>query len=904
MIKYYFLFSAILFSHHSNSQFIAHTENDKPASFTDLQLKFDEWRNAHENSDDENADENADENGAVYKRWEYEQLMHTMPDGEPASSQLYLSEILKGTNKKQACFKNTSQGLWTSFGPDALPPSPDPYQQHGMGRINCMAFHPNDPNTYWIGVAQGGIWKTTDNGSSWTSISDQLPILRISDIAVDPNNTDIIYASVCDFEYIDFGMLQYGRKRNTFFGMGVYKTTDGGQTWNPTGLSFQIQDEQASLIRKVLINSIDGSKLVAIGESGLYTSADSGIAWTHVLDTLTWDLAQDPSSPNTIYAATGYLTYSKIGYASIMKSTDFGQTWTMLNTGIPPIGAVQRIKLAIAPTDPNYIYAICVDINEGLYGIYKSTDAGNSWNLQYNALNILDWDEGSGTSGQGTYDLSFMVSPNDKNTVYAGGVNLWGSTDGAVTFNPISYWYGFYGASIHADQHFLTCQPITDTYFECTDGGIYHSANLITQSWNDAYNGNPWPTSWTNISSGMAITSFYRISSSKTTDGRIMGGAQDNSTFYFDGSAWTNIIGGDGMDNWMDPNDQFTLIGSSQYGNFQKSIDGGNTSNYLNISNEEGEWTTPIIANYSNGYLYTGYGDVYKSTNKGSNWKKISSFPVDVNSGYLPEISAMAVAASNPNVLYITKRVRYEYNIKGTCYTTTNGGTSWTDITSGLPDSLYFTSVEISSDDENIAWVTCAGLSDGNKIFKTIDGGLTWTNISYDLPNLPVNVVKQIPGSSNHKILIGTDLGVYYIDDSTYTWTSYSNGLPNVIVSDIEFNPALNKIYVSTFGRGIWQSDLSDIVSKIVTQANSIDFSLFPSPVNSNQNISIQLQNDYIGKINMKMYDMNGHLIKASIMNKTSYLFSPSLISPTNSGIYWIEINLGANKAKHEFIVR
>lgn len=891
-LKYIFLF-LLFFSFQLKAQFIPSKINNEAFPFSNLQLQFNEWKSIR--------DVKKEKGWKFYKRWEYEQLLHTMPDGEPSNAQLYLSEILKATNDKQASFKTSTQGVWTSLGPDQLPPSPNPYQQHGMGRINCMAFHPNDPNTYWIGVAQGGIWKTTDNGSSWISISDQLPILRISDIVVDPNNTDIMYVSLCDFEYIDFGLLLYGRKRHTYFGMGVYKTTDGGLSWNPTGLSFTIQDEEASLIRKIVINPNNSNELVAAGVSGIYTSSDAGTSWIQVLDSICWDLVQDPSTATTLYAATAYLENAQIGYASILKSTDFGKSWIQLNTGIPPIGAVQRIKIAVAPSDPNYVYAICTDLEGGLYGIYKSMDAGNSWLLQYNALNIMDWDNGSSTGGQGTYDLGLMVSPTDKNTVYTGGVNIWGSMDGALTFNPVSYWVGYYGPSLHADQHFLTYQPLTGNYFVCNDGGIYRSTNLIAQSWSNAYNGNDWPTVWTNSSSGMAITSFYRVSSSQKNDGRLMAGAQDNSTFYFDGSSWSNIIGGDGMDNWIDKNDPYTLIGSSQYGNFEKSTDGGLNTNNLYITNEEGEWTTPIICDYTNGTLYTGFGNVFKSSNKGNFWKKISSFPVDANSGYLPEISAMAVASSNANVLYVTKRVRHEYSIKGACYTTTNGGTSWQDITAGLPDSLYFTSIEISSDNPSVAWVSCAGLSDGNKVFKTSDAGLNWQNISYNLPNLPVNVVKQLPGS-NHKILIGTDIGVYFIDDSSYAWTIYSNGLPNVIVSDLEINAEANKIYASTFGRGIWESDLSDIVG-VSPVLNEKSFTIYPSPIGIEKDFTIEIQDEYVGPIQLKIYDNMGRLCSQTRLEKLSSVFQTKLKAPSKVGVYWIEVIAGKTTLKKDLIV-
>ena len=249
------------------------------------------------------------------------------------------------------------------------------------------------------------------------------------------------------------------------------------------------------------------------------------------------DVLQDPATPTTLYASSGWLAgSSNTGSAAIYRMYRLWATWILLPTGIPPTGIVQRIKLAIAPSDPNYVYAFAVNALDGMYGIYKSTDAGSTWTYFNPGPNLLSADNGTSTGGQGTYDLGFNVKANDKNTVYVGGVNLWASTDGALTFNPAAHWTLQYGPTLHGDIHFIETQPLTGNVFVCSDGGLYRTNNLLAQTWASANSGMPWPTSWAKISGGMAITSFYRLSSSRNSKDRLVAGAQDNGTFYYNGS--------------------------------------------------------------------------------------------------------------------------------------------------------------------------------------------------------------------------------------------------------------------------------------------------------------------------------------------------------------------------------
>lgn len=875
----------------SLAQSFVRRTTDKPLTFLEIQKQFDEWKKS--------TDISKVKGWKSFKRFEMDMQYHTDGKGNPGNPKSYIQAITDAAAQKQQ--ENNSRfqsAAWIPVGPYVIPNNLTGYMENGIGRINCIAFHPTDPATYFVGVAQGGVWKTSNNGQSWIPLTDNLPITRISDIEIDPSNPDVMYISVCDFEYIGFGLFLNGRKRNTHYGLGVYKTTDGGLTWNPTGLSFLLTDGDASLIRKVIVNPTAPNKLVACGVSGMYTSNDGGINWTQRLDSLFWDMKIDPSNPYVLYAATGWVNNSNTGSAGIYKSNDFGITWTMLNTGFPPTGVIQRVKLGIAPSDPNYIYAVTVDVGNGMEGLYQSTDAGATWNSVGPGLNLLAYGDGFSSGGQGTYDLGFCINQNNKDLIYVGGINVWVSDDGAATFNPASDWTTSYGPTLHGDIHFIEQQPSTGNLFVCNDGGIYRTNFIEGHSWADANSGIPWPTQWTNLGNGLGVTSFYRLSSSQNATGRLIAGAQDNASLYYDGTSWSTIFGGDGMDNYLNPDNDQEVIGCSQYGNFYFSNDNGvtNFGIYPNINGEIAEWTTPIISDYTNpGTLFVGFENVMQSVDYGNSWTSISNFTTQT--GISIELSALAVGVSNPNVLVAARRVRYEYNEPGALFVSANGGNTWNDRTAGIPDSLYYTSVEVNRQNANEIYVTMAGFSAGNKVFKSINNGVAWQNISYNLPNIPVNCVKNIPGTN--KLIAATDIGVYTLDAGSTTWVMYNLGLPNVIVSDIEFNQALNKVYVSTFGRGIWATDL-DVVASVPENKVEIAAELYPTFNKGKFTIALKDKALQAETITLTVTDITGRTIQQMQLSGQSVY---SIDLQLNSGKYFAQLSGKGVKGAKSFIV-
>lgn len=866
------------------SQTFTKNTSSRALTFKEVQQQFNEYKKANNLKEVKH--------WKNFKRFENELTYHTNGHGEIGNPEDYINTAVELANYKQQNAHLASP--WAPFGPNALPNNLTGYMENGIGRVNCMAFDPLNNSTFYVGVAQGGLWKTTNGGTSYTPLTDNLPITRISDICLHPAGTNTMYISVSDFAYVGFGLYLNGRKRHTHYGLGVYKTTDGGSTWQSTGLTFQLTQGDASLIKKILIHSTNTNELLACGVSGMYKSTNAGQTWTKQLDSLFWDMVQDPVNPSVIYAATGWVKNANDGHAAIYKSTNFGSTWTLLNTGIPYQGSVQRIKLAIAPSDNNYVYALACDDFGGYYGMYKTINAGTSWTFLPPQLNILEHAQGNGNGGQGTYDLALMVDATNKNKLFTGGINIWGSTDGGITFDPASHWTLNYGATLHGDIHGIQKQTGSNTIFAWSDGGVYKTNNLQTGSFSSS-----WPTTWTKLNNGIQVTSFYRISSSKNSAGRIIAGAQDNASIYYNGSNWSTIFGGDGMDNYLDPLNNQDIVGSSQYGYLYYSNDDGfsGTSVGSNPFSENSEWVTPIVADYNNpGVLYVGNENVSKSTDGGQTWTALSTIFTNTATNTSSEISALAVSNTNSNVVYAARRVRYEFGINGMVFRTTNGGSSFVNITNNLPDTLYYTGIEVGPTNFNEAVVCMAGFVNGCKIFMTTNGGTNWTNISYNLPNVPVNCIKYVPNSG--QLMAATDLGVYVLNPQSTNWIFYSLGLPNVIVSDIEFNQILNKVYVSTFGRGIWESSINIITdlknnSLLLTSTN--EFNVYPS--NNNGNFTFEIF-ELKPNTTLQVIDIMGKIVFEKMVTSKTTQVSLNVVS----GTYFVKCT-NNNKAYSKKIV-
>lgn len=706
-----------------------------------------------------------------YKRFEQFWKDRLMPDGTFPEAGLLLKEKQKFNQSNSS--KNSkvqASDSWQVLGPFT---SNGGYS--GLARVNCVRKNPHNGDL-WAGLPAGGIWISTNEGSNWSTITDNedvITALGITSIAFHPSNSNLVYAASGD-----------GDGTNTY-SLGVLKSTDGGSNWKTTGLSWNVT--QYRTISKLLINPSSPDILYTAGSNGIFKSTDAGDTWNQVKSGNFKDMEFKPNTPNTLYAAG----------TELWKSTDAGTNWTKLTNGFPTSG-IRRIALAVSNDNANALYALVGNSSgNNLKGVYRSTDSGDNFTeIADNSPNMMGYKkDGNDTKGQAWYDICIEADQDDWERVIIGGVNLWRTTDKGATWEISSMWSGNHNdvTTVHADQHDLWYDDANNIMYVGNDGGVYKSSDF----------GDNWD--W--IGSGILGTQFYRFGISQIDSTVYIGGTQDNGTkVHKSNGTWRDAIGGDGFESLVDNEDKNTMYGSLYYGAFFKSTNGGNNFKRLNdLDNdneydeitESGAWSAPFIQNPSNSNtILLGMINVWISKDKGDHFTKISNF------GGSSKLVSLAMSESDSNYIYAA------YNTK--LYRTTNYGTSWTEMT--RPGNSSISYIFVDDKDSDKLWATNSGYSANNKIFESTDGGSTWTNLTKNLPNVPaLTVVKQ--KDSDDKLWLGNDIGVYYIDDNQSDWKAYNTDLPNVIITELEINYNHNQIYAATYGRGIWKADIPSALS-------------------------------------------------------------------------------------------
>jgi photosystem II stability/assembly factor-like uncharacterized protein len=711
-----------------------------------------------------------------FKRWEWFWEQRVYPNGELPNPMQTYNEKLNSTIKKQKKDNIQTVGVWSFLGPET---STGGYG--GLGRVNCIREHPNYSNVLFAGSSGGGLWMTTNNGVTWTPKTDNIQSMGVTDLVIDPTNSNVIYIATGDGDAGDT------------YSVGVLKSTDAGTTWNLTGLNWDVS--QGRTINRLLMHPNNPDIIYAGCSNGIYKTINGGTTWSQIYTSSVKDMEFKPGTPSTIYASK----------TTIIRSTDEGTTWSQLTNGLPTSG-VQRIALAVTPADPNYVYALMSGANSGFFGLYQSVSGGDSWTLMSTTPNILGWNtSGSDAGGQGWYDLGFAVSQTSANEIYSGGINVWKSTNGGINWTCMTNWT----STAHADQHDLWFAPGTNRLYAGNDGGVYKTTN----------NGTNW--SW--IGSGLSITQFYKLGCSVTNPNLVIAGAQDNGTKFKGNTSWSDVIGGDGMEACIDHTNSNIMYGELYYGQILKSTNSGVSFNYMSLPTEfsqgYGAWVTPFVMHPTNSsILYVGYKNVHKTTDGGASWTKISSF----TSGSL---NVLHVAPSNPDYIYASTGT-------SSLQRTSNGGTTWTAL--ALPCTKAMTYIAISQNDPLKIWASFSGYTVGQKVYFSTDGGTNWTNISGTLPNVPVNCVVYQKDFFN-RIYIGTDIGVYYKDDNTPDWVDFSTNLPNVVISELEIQYSSGKMRAATFGRGLWEAEIPTTVVTLPTPVlatplnNAIDVTINPN---------------------------------------------------------------------------
>lgn len=688
-----------------------------------------------------------------FQRWHWFMEQRTWPSGERPDPAIHLqaAQQVRQMHAQRGGLRDGAE--WRSLGPTQW--NTFSYNP-GNGRVNCVALDPQDPEIIYAGTPSGGLWRYIP-GTGWEALFTDLPSMGVSGIAIHPDDPQTIFIATGDGDGADT------------YSAGVLKTNDGGQTWESTGLDWNIN--QTRTTRALRMHQNDPDVMYCAASSGLYSTTDGGANWTQHSGGSFRDVEFMPGDTTIVYACG----------TSFYRSEPGGGNFSNAGiTGLPSPSQVGRMAIAVTPADPLIVYALCSNNQNGFLGLYRSTDGGHTFETRSTSPNLFGYSEvGDDPGGQAWYDMALAVDTENPDLVYVGGINVWRSNDGGANWNIVSHWvYPSMIGYTHADIHSL---DVLDGKIWCgSDGGIFVSANT----------GN----NWQNRSFGLDITQFYRIGGSASDAGLLLGGAQDNGTNRLKDGQWTHIFGADGMECAVDRASNSILYGAYQNGGLLRSNNEGVSWTGLTDNiDDQGAWVTPYVLHPTDPtVLVAGFRNLWVSADRGDNWYQTTFWPTG------EFVRVIAIAPSDPDVWFAARNDRVMRSI--------DGGFTWTSIKPGLPN-LSPTSIAVDHDDPMHVWITFSGQTGGQKVYESVNGGGSWINRSLGLPNVPANSIVTQPDSPNG-VYLGTDMGVFYRDDYTEGWELYGNGLPNVVVTELEVHMGSGTLRAGTYGRGIWEADL------------------------------------------------------------------------------------------------
>lgn len=746
---------------------------------------------------------------------------------------------------------------WQYFGPTNI-----------SGRATDVAVvDVNGARHIYAAYATSGVWKSEDHGRTWRAVFEQQASTSIGDIAVAPSNPNVVYIGTGEANIF----------RASMAGVGIYKSTDGGRTFSHAGLT----DTQT--IARIVVHPTNPD-IVYVAASGhewsdnetrgVFKSTNGGRTWSKVLykspRTGAIDLVMDPKDPNTLYAAMWQRIRRKWsdprvepGYneGGIMKSTDGGATWSDASAGLPAPQFRGRIGIDVARSNPNVLYALVDNYEEGrgpqenerdAYGrpitngrikaaeVYRTDDKGRSWKKVSETNDYM-------IEHSGTYGWVFgqiRVDPTNENTVYTMGLALNRSTNGAVTFERVqgtstSNVDSSNTGGVHGDHHGLWIDPADpQKLYNTNDGGFYHSLD----------GGKTWV-----FAVGAGGAQFYNVAvDTSRPSSWAYGSIQDHGSRRgridlskgrdsIPAVAWENAPGGEGSNHAIDPTNPNIVYSHGFYGNFSRTDlsvaapargrgrgagatppQGPQRTTNIQPPNPpdaelRAQWMAPIIVSpHDNRVIYAGYQYVYKSDNRGEGFEVISPDLTDNNkdqmlirnSNAIPyqTIVALAESPKKAGLLYVGSD-------DGRVHSTIDNGKEWTELTSRIPTRRWISRLLPSEHAEGTVYITQRGREDDDfaaYIYKSTDYGKTFTSISNNIPAGPVNVIREHPSNAN-VLFVGTDFGVYVSTDASATWRVLGGNLPSTQVSDLQYVPQDNLIVISTYGRGMYALDASTI---------------------------------------------------------------------------------------------
>ena len=764
-MKKYFLFTALLSFAITNAQ----TELDTPwmkelKSSDSSRLTFDAIIAAG-NAYWETHDKDAKGSGyKPFKRWGAQWENYVDINGFlPSTKDLWnVWEQKKSQTQYRTASQNSmaDQSNWYSLGPTDFVNRSTNYLN--LGRVNCVSIDPNNSDIMYVGAPAGGIWKSTDAGVTYIPLTDDLPQIGVSGIAIDPNNSNIIYIATGDDDAGDS------------YSVGIWKSTNGGLSWTPTGINPSNSPNRTS---EIYINPNNSSMLWVATSSGVYKTTNAGNNWTLTQSGNFRDLKVNPTNPNIIYASTSSQFY---------RSTDSGNSFTQISSGLPVDSG--RLFMDVTQANSNYVYLVSATSNYGYQGIYRSTDSGLTFTQMANTTDIFD-----GVS-QAWYDLAISASNTNQNEIYVGVLNIWKSSNGGDSFSQVNSWTTRNASYTHADIHFI--RDFDNGLFVGSDGGVFKSTDS--------------GASFEDLTVGLSITQFYRISVSKQDSEKIAGGAQDNGGFGFN-SQWASYHGGDGMEGVIDPNDDnfyygFMQNGSTLYVNNSSGQPGG-TNGYS--SPTSGNWITPLSIN-NDSEVFAGYSSLYQFN--AGNWTEVSP-------SFGTNIDVLELDPLNSDNIYV--------GVNSNLQQSTDHGITFTSVNVFASN---ITSIEVNNNDNNIVYVTTSG--GGGKVWRSLNQGLNFTDITGSLPNVVKNIIKHQTNTIDNVLYLGTSLGVYRFNDNNSDWEVFDNNLPNSSVTDLSINTVDNNITAATYGRGAFRSELPS--SQLAT--NDLQLVGVENPVDSQIN--------------------------------------------------------------------